>query len=360
MTLHCAFITDEGYFLPTVVAITSLFENLKKGSNVHVHLVAVDLGSESQLRLNKLKDQYKQITLYLKRSEEALQQLSNGSHVSSTALFKFFLPDILSDLSQVLYLDGDLLIDKDLMKAFEHVQLGDHFVAAVKDINVMKRQKVNPLEKFGAKHSAYFNSGVMLLNLRRMRKEGLPEKLLHFKRTHKSLYMDQDAFNYCFNGDVTFLSPELNYLAFGFSSFSTRELTEFYDNTPLFLDDSSSNSPTIYHYASRWKPWRYWIWRHSKMFKTYLAKSPLNDQRLSLNYRVQPTLWVLKGLRLAAPFGLKDAFEPSSKKVSVVNALLAVIEQTARIVVPTGIHLMIEHIRFKKKFNRKTSTGQQN
>ncbi len=123
---------------------------------------------------------------------------------TETALLKFKLLELLGDLDKVLYLDGDILVRDNLIWLYE-TDLEDHYVAAVKDLPqvLYERQRIGG--EIGGRD--YFNSGVMLLNLEKMRRDGCTSALIEIKRNQadQSL-MDQNAFNTLFQGKVKQLS----------------------------------------------------------------------------------------------------------------------------------------------------------
>jgi len=347
-TLNCVFITDQGYLMPTVTAITSLVENLSNLNSCYVHLIAVDLSNDSKELIQAFVQNYSNIIVHHKESESMFQGMDNSSHVSTAALFKFLLPEILPTADQVLYLDGDILINRDLYEYFKGIELGNHYVAAMKDINVMKRKKVPPLERLGAKHQSYFNSGVMLLNLKKMREEGMTEQLIEFKKHKKSSYMDQDAFNFCFKGDVLFLPPKINYLTFGFHNFTSTELSTFYQDTSFYNREKMHEEVVIYHFASKWKPWNYCLARYTSLFLKHYKKTPYNKNKLKLNYIIQVNFYILYCLKMIAPYSLRKAFEPSSRKASVIKVPFKLIKELVKIITPTGIQLIIDKMKSKQ------------
>lgn len=351
--LDCVFITDEGYIIPTITALTSLNENLRSLERCAIHVIAIDLTEASLADLDRVAEHYRNIIVHKVDSGAQFQGLENSSHVSTAALFKFKLPELLADLDKVLYLDGDILIAQDIYESFKGIELGEHYVASVKDINVMKKRKRNPLEKLGAKYNSYFNSGVMLLNLKKMRENGLTEAMVDFKKNQKSAYMDQDAFNFCFGGNAIFLPPAFNYLTFGFNGFSAEELNDFYGVSNFFGTRKLHDDVVIYHFASKWKPWNVWLLRYTSMYQKYYRLTPNADRALKLDYSVQIKFLILSVLRFFAPHMFHRALEPSSRRVSIINALLKCVEELIKAIMPNFVHLAVNRLRASRKAARK-------
>ena len=88
------------------------------------------------------------------------------------------------DLSErMLYLDSDVMCCSDLAQVFQ-IDLEPYEFAAALDV----------MGKFWINRE-YCNSGVMYLNLERMKKTGLLERCCEYLRTHKLMFPDQSALN---------------------------------------------------------------------------------------------------------------------------------------------------------------------
>ena len=95
------------------------------------------------------------------------------------------LPKIRGDLNRIIYLDADLLFNRDIQELWD-IDINDYCLAAVPDLNVKKgyiwtyptRGKV--IEK-----SIYFNSGVLYMNLENIRKKGdLHTQTIEYLKEH--------------------------------------------------------------------------------------------------------------------------------------------------------------------------------
>ena len=91
----------------------------------------------------------------------------------------FDLPD------KVIYLDVDTVINNDLAELYNQ-DIEDYEVGVVRDVFI-----------FGQRlHKTYFNSGVLLMNMKKIKQTGYLEKTRELCRTKKMLFLDQDALNY--------------------------------------------------------------------------------------------------------------------------------------------------------------------
>ena len=110
-----------------------------------------------------------------------------------------------------------MIIGGDLTPLYE-IDISDCYAGVIKD---MLGMAVKHHERLG--QSSYFNSGVMLLNLKAMRSRNLTSVLKEYRLSHVSQFMDQDAFNAVFCEQVRYLSPDFN-LMYSNLDFSLEEI----------------------------------------------------------------------------------------------------------------------------------------
>jgi lipopolysaccharide biosynthesis glycosyltransferase len=118
-----------------------------------------------------------------------------GHRFTAAMWYRLFLPELLPDTERVLYLDVDTLATDDLRPLWE-TDMGASWVAAV--TNVFERwSEGRPAELGLPGPGAYFNSGVLLMNLAQMRRDGRGEALRAFARERAGglLWPDQDTLN---------------------------------------------------------------------------------------------------------------------------------------------------------------------
>lgn len=201
--LNIAFIADGGFFLPSVVALTSLLKNKKKESVYHIYFVVVDFTQKQKEILKKMAEK-KQTALDIVEIKEAdLQEKYAGiaKHdccASVSALIKFDLPYICADVDKLLYLDGDIIVQTDLSELGKTDFTDKEYGAVVEDSGVLYSETL-----IRQNIPEYFNSGVMLLNLKALRENKIPEKLVEEKFNSKdNSLMDQHVLNIVFRDHV--------------------------------------------------------------------------------------------------------------------------------------------------------------
>ena len=274
LKVSIAYITDRTFFYNTAVSIVSLKENKNAESRYDVYLVVVDIEKELWEKLYNLNDDNFRIQVIPK--ENLHQEFQKEDFpVTSTALIKFELPTVLGNLDKVLYLDGDMLIQEDLTDLFE-TKLGENYVGAVVDILAME-QIPSALAKLHCKHSLYFNSGMMLMNLRAMRDDNIPAQLLKYKKEGINYFMDQDALNVVLGERVIFLPIRYNYMVTIEEAHFDNEVLEKYHVDFNKTRIEREQAAAILHLTGAQKPWKYKMSYLTDLFLSYYKKSPYAD-----------------------------------------------------------------------------------
>lgn len=287
--VHIAFITDENYVMPTTVALTSLKLNKNTDTKYIIHILANNLSDDSKNNLLTLNDENFRIELKIVNVDKKFNKLTKKDgdlHVSPSALIKLRLPEILNKVGKVLYLDGDVLIQDDLLELY-NTNIKKFYAAVVKDI--LSERNAAHMINMNIKNKYYFNSGMMLLNLTKCRKNNITRKLINYRENGKNHFMDQDTLNYVFNENVKYVSYRYNYLNKFYDWWGGEKLSLFYGEVFPNNKKESFKNATIIHFGSYEKPWIYDLGFLSNLYKKYYYKSPYKNIELKLEQLPEPT-----------------------------------------------------------------------
>lgn len=274
--LLCA--TDDAYVMPLAAMLYSAGENLRVGSRL---LVMILDGGVSEENKQKLRESLVDLPIdlnWISFNAEILNRFEVSHHVSHTAYYRLLLSEVLPEqLDKVLYLDCDLLIQGDLMELWEQ-DLGESTLMAVPDVacpyvdatrGMKNFKRANPYlaafrpirnyQELGIDESSlYFNSGVMLIDVQKWRRDQVTNKLLQCMSSNQSFIWcwDQYALNVVLHGKWKPLDMRWNLGSHAFDypgeRYSPVESGEF---TQMLSD------PKVIHFTTEWKPWHYGI-RH--------------------------------------------------------------------------------------------------
>ena len=278
--ISLCFICDEYYVMPTAVAITSVIVNKENDVYYDIYLVTNHLTSESVTILKNMQTESVRIIIINADKGEKFDKFKiSGYHVTPSALLKFELPELLPDeLEKILYLDGDVIVQKDLTVVFnEDIE---NVYAGVVSNGPFRAKRFS--DEYNIKSSLYFNSGVLLLNLKKMREDHISELLMEckYRNRHKDGLIDQNTFNLVFREKVLLLSFYYNFQYHPWLDYDIKQLTEHYG---LKMVDSKYEwipEAFIIHYSMR-KPWKFFHYFASDIWFHYYLLSPF--KKVALN-----------------------------------------------------------------------------
>ena len=138
-------------------------------------------------------------------TSDRLAGVAARGHLAPATWHRVFLPELAPELGRVLYLDADV-IAMDSLEPLWDTDLEGNVVAGV--TNVPDPWAVTYFESLGLA-APYFNAGVLLMDLDRMRAEGLQERILAARTGHMP-FADQDPLNVALAARRLELDPRWN------------------------------------------------------------------------------------------------------------------------------------------------------
>lgn len=167
--INIVVICDKQYLLPTKTLINSIICNKLESDELYISVVGYKIDLKELDDFVQFSSKSIKVRLLICSDESINIDIVHG-HVSKAALCKMLLPDLLPDIDKVIYLDSDMLVMDSLSKLF-FIDLENKYAAVVRDFIGEKYQSRNIV--LNTKY--YFNSGMMLLNLKKMRENGIGE-----------------------------------------------------------------------------------------------------------------------------------------------------------------------------------------
>jgi len=159
-----------------------------------------------------------------------------------------------ADIDRVLYLDVDLLVLDDIDKLWA-ADLAGKAVGAVAEIAWGEAAPDTRAAALGiAPGHVYVNSGVLVIDLGRWRRDGLCRGLLDCAAAlgSRAAYHDQDALNMVLQGDIALLDRRWNVQTLMLGSWYRRALPGDHRATA-----AARRRPAIVHFSTGAKPWKF-------------------------------------------------------------------------------------------------------
>lgn len=219
---------NNGFEKYASVVLHSFFQYHKKeGTEI---FILCEQCNDSLLKLKWFEKKYSCAVNFCEIDIASLNNPVVNGHVSIAAYFRLLLARLLPQISKVIYLDCDLLINGSLNELW-NTAIKDYAVAGVEDKMVTHKDELGFPE-----NKPYFNSGVLLINLDYWRQKNLTGQFLQFLGTNSERirYWDQDVLNMVLQDKCLFLPKKWNYIP---------------------TADKVTNDVRILHFAGKHKPW---------------------------------------------------------------------------------------------------------
>lgn len=248
--------TDNNYAQHATVTMVSALCNSEFPNKLRFFVIDDNIGNENkqkmQLSVNNLGGQI----CFVKENNTVLDNVFVSGNLTRAAYFRLDIPNILPNyIDRVIYLDCDLLLLKDVYALWQ-IDLQGMPLAAAEDFGILASsskcaEKIKNLA-WNKKYS-YFNSGVLIIDVKQWREKKFAKKLLELVATRNFRHHDQDALNFLFMNSWMKLPLQWNVIP---TVFNMPLLTLF--NSDLRHEALNAlKAVSIIHYAGGYKPWEY-------------------------------------------------------------------------------------------------------
>ena len=212
-----------------------------------------------------------------KHCEEYFQELTDEKfriHIMDTALFRYaidpqggnyvlfircFFPQVLTHLDKIIHLDTDIICCNPGIEDLWNMDMDDLYIRAVADIPITWCPTFQgDKENTGAPN--YFNAGVMLMNLKKIREDGLDDALVRWSINWdhsklKCLWRDQTILNYVLRDHVELIPGKWNNQVLGVFDKAVPAMDQFTGNEGYATSLDSLEDAVFVHFCGFNKPW---------------------------------------------------------------------------------------------------------
>ncbi len=213
------FSSDDNYAPFLSVAIESIKKNSSDKYLYNIIVLSEELSNSSKellLRQEKenLKINFVNLSDKIKEHKVELEKTLRDYYTVSI-FYRMFIANAFPEYDKAVYIDADIVLLDDIAKLYE-VDLGDNLVGAVSDRVVLSSDIFIRYteEVVGTKKGDYFNSGVLVMNLKGFRNQQIEEKFIKTLKKYNFLTVapDQDYLNFFCLGKVKYLSDDWNFM----------------------------------------------------------------------------------------------------------------------------------------------------
>lgn len=278
-TIPVVMAADLNYSKPLAVTITSLLENAQPNTSYEVNvLVAEEYPEDVRDKLLSFETTYPGTKINFVVVDSFKDITITTSHVTVETYFRLMIPTLFPELKRCIYLDVDLVVERDLTPLFRQV-LDDKYLAGVYAASYRVETDEKAAQIGLPSYDRYVNAGVLLMNLEKIRQDGLVERFIELS-TKGFESDDQDVLNVaCYDGILS-LPFRFNVM----TKYLPQNFNEFWGWTGVkesySMDEweQAMNSPVIIHYADKRKPWKDASTDFADRWWHYAALSPVRDE----------------------------------------------------------------------------------
>ena len=205
-------------------------------------------------------------------------------HLTKETYYRLIIPDLMSEYDRVIYLDSDLVINRDIAELF-NTELNGKAIAAVRDVDLAGLgwfriykweeyvNRVLGIERL----DDYFQAGVLLFDIEAVRSVTSAKELIRLSEEGGFRFNDQDILNMILKGRVNYLPQKWNVMMNWKEPEKNRERMQTLMRAPadLFAEYlEAREDPWIIHYSGVQKPWKVYDCDMAEGFWLYASKSP--------------------------------------------------------------------------------------
>lgn len=273
--INIGFTVTDNYAQHLAATMASILSNTSKDNELNFFVLNEgDITSETKRRINQLSNIREFNIKYVTVKREDFSEYSPGVHMSTN--YRLKVASLIPEVDKILFLDVDLIVLDDIAKLWD-IDMTEFYMAAAPDpCQIYQFQLVRSkyIDKFP---SVIYNTGVILLNLKKWREDNIEQKLLEgikwFSAHYEGCWPDQSTLNMVLKDKIRCLDAGWN----------ACPLLGYLQSPPCAYDsieqrDAIFKNPAIIHYAAEQKykawfdpnlPWADLYWEYLKKTSYY-------------------------------------------------------------------------------------------
>lgn len=270
VTIPIFYAIDDSYAKFVAVSIKSLIMNANNNYNYDINVIYENLSEENAKKLKSLETD--NVKIILTEMNQNLSMITDklGNRLREytftlTIFFRLFIPVMFPKYDKCIYIDADTVIPGDISRLYNE-DLEDNYLGCIVDKSTIDNEILASYfeEVVGIPRDKYINSGVLLMNSKKLRELKIDEKFLdlYTKYGFDVIAPDQDYINSMCYGHIKYLS-------------------DIYDAMPN-PNNKEVENPVIIHYNLFLKPWQYENVQYYDYFWKYAKFTPYYDEILEI------------------------------------------------------------------------------
>ena len=281
-TINVAFTIDKNYPIFTCLAINSIVKN--SSEDFKFYIIESDLSNQDKKMMRNFVSKRNQQIEFININTDNIDFGKKlFGRITPIAIARIAIPDLLpNDVHRVIYLDSDILVTGDLKNLY-NTDLKNYSVAMGLDNSYGHDGYFMFKKKDG-----YYNSGVILMDLDKLRKDKASEKMQTFlhdnikkfilDESHEKYYRysDQDLINIVLSGKIKTLSKNWNNQSvhlFIMAPLTDSGIIHFIGpDKPWDFNNKSKLAKGNKEYMKNWMSTELWPYKFLYVLKSYKEK----------------------------------------------------------------------------------------
>lgn len=206
LILDCSYSLNNGYVIPTLVAMTSLVKNAGINTFYNIYLlISPDFTKENKEIIMTVEKKNKEhCKIFMINMGNSYINYDTNTRIPTASYYRLSLHNLLPNVDRILHLDGDTGVFQDLSELITLDMKGNYI------LGYLDSAFPNLLEKYGKKNSIILCAGVLLMDLSALRKNNYTEKFQEFlnKNIGNIDQHDQTTINVVCQEKISILPPK--------------------------------------------------------------------------------------------------------------------------------------------------------
>jgi len=256
-TIPICLASDNNYAIHCAVTITSILCNSNKNTHYLFYILDGGISKENKNKILNLNKKYKSKVIFKKINNKWFKDcpITGKNHFNIVNYYRLKIASIFPKINKIIYLDSDVIVKKSLSTLYK-INVSKYYLAAAETqtSTINKKRMELPMK------SNYINSGVLLINCKKWRKDNIEKDFFNFIKNMplvKLLNVDQDVINGVLYKSIKNLKQNWN----------TEIRT---DIKPMKKYLNIIKNPYILHYVGSDKPWNKNTRQDTTEYKKYL------------------------------------------------------------------------------------------
>ena len=290
------FAADNAYVPMLTTTMYSLLENASHGFHYDLIVLERNISAYNKELMQNMIARYSNATLRFFDVDPIIGDYdltTSNAHISIETYYRFLIQDALPFYDRIVYLDSDLIVNGDVADLY-HTNVDGKALAAVRDLDFLgnlnmpdgKRREYAENKLGMTNPYDYFQAGVLVMNLKEMRKLHSVAEWLTIASDPDYIYNDQDILNQECQGSVVYID-----YAWDVMHDCADRVKNIFSFAPApaykaYLE--SRKEPKILHYAGFDKPWKNPWCDFAPLYWQYAQNTPFALQLIAQVAGIEP------------------------------------------------------------------------